>query len=100
MSQSSGVALMRWRRARGLQSPVGSHPNDRGGRMADQERRGDFASGERTTPEGPPRDFGEGEEEQVPGPPHDFAEGAEREPPGPARDFGEGEEEPREGDQP
>ena len=40
---------------------------------------GDFAEGERTTPQGPARDFAEGEEESPPGRERDFAEGQEAE---------------------
>ena len=50
--------------------------------MADQESKGDFAAGERTTPEGPERDFAEGEEQALPGAQRDFAEGEEQAPPG------------------
>lgn len=46
--------------------------------MPDEDQEGDFAGGERATPQGPPRDFAEGEEEHLPGPPRDFAEGEER----------------------
>ena len=60
--------------------------------MADQENKGDFATGERSTPEGPVRDFAEGEEQAPPGPPRDFAEGEEQAPPGEEDDFAEGQE--------
>jgi len=48
--------------------------------MADQERHGDFAEGERTKPSEPgERDFAEGEERERPGRPRDFGEGIEHE---------------------
>jgi hypothetical protein len=47
--------------------------------MADQENKGDFATGERSTPEGPERDFAEGEEQAPPGSEGDFAEGQKAE---------------------
>jgi len=62
--------------------------------MADQEGKGDFASGERTGPQGPKRDFAEGEERDLPGAARDFAEGEEERPPGSAADFAEGQEKP------
>jgi hypothetical protein len=73
---------------------VGSPHHDREADMADQ-REGDFAAGERTTPQGPQRDFAEGEEKAPPGPERDFAEGEEQASPGPQRDFGEGQEKSR-----
>jgi hypothetical protein len=48
--------------------------------MAD-ESHGDFAAGERTTPQGPERDFAEGEEQAPPGAKRDFAEGEEKDSP-------------------
>jgi hypothetical protein len=79
-------------------APVGSFHPRREGHMADEERHGDFAAGERTTPQGPERDFAEGEERDTPRASGDFAEGEEREPHGRARDFAEGQEEPAPGD--
>jgi hypothetical protein len=34
--------------------------------MPDEKPHGDFATGERHTPQGPPRDFGEGQERKRP----------------------------------
>jgi diguanylate cyclase (GGDEF)-like protein/PAS domain S-box-containing protein len=73
---------------------VGSDIHDTEADMADQEGHGDFASGERTTPQGPERDFAEGEERELPGPERDFAEGEEKERHGTTGDFGEGQEQP------
>ncbi len=74
-------------------SEVGSQaPPQLEGDMAD-ESHGDFAAGERTTPQGPERDFAEGEEETVPGAPRDFAEGEEESRHLEEGDFGEGQEE-------
>jgi hypothetical protein len=59
--------------------------------MADEERHGDFAEGERTEPAEPgERDFAEGVEQERPGRRRDFGEGNEQERPGRGRDFGEG----------
>jgi hypothetical protein len=60
--------------------------------MADEERHGDFAAGERTQPPEPgERDFAEGVEETRPGRRRDFAEGIEQEQPEREGDFAEGE---------
>jgi hypothetical protein len=60
--------------------------------MADEERHGDFAEGERTEPAEPgERDFAEGVERKRPGRPRDFGEGVEHEDAEPERDYAEGE---------
>jgi hypothetical protein len=71
---------------------VGSRPHiGEEASMAD-ESHGDFAAGERDTPQGPDRDFAEGEEQAPPSAKRDFAEGEENDEPGGERDFAEGQE--------
>ena len=63
--------------------------------MADQEDKGDFASGERTAPQGPERDFAEGEERDLPGAAARLRRGRRgRRRPETKSDFAEGHEKP------